>query len=222
MEAAPQRIRILIVDGQLVVREGLRLLIENHPGIKIAAMASTAAEALGILARETFDLIILNLELGGADALTLIPELRRAASTARILALTATRDSAVHQKAVELGAMGVVLKDDAAELLINAIEKVHLGEVWLDRLSQGAVIWKLTTQEKTALDPQLQKIASLTHREREVITLIAEGLKNKQIGQRLFISHTTVTHHLSSIYAKLGVSDRLELVIFAFAHKLAN
>lgn len=222
MKAIPQRIRILIVDDQLVVREGLRLLIENHPGIKIAAMASNAAEALGILAHDTFDLIILNLELGSASALPFIPELRQAASGARILALTATRDTASHQKAVELGAMGVVLKDDAADLLINAIEKVHLGEVWLDRLSQGAVIWKLTTQEKAPLDPELEKIASLTQREREVIALIAEGLKNKQIGQRLFISHTTVTHHLSSIYAKLGVADRLELLIFAFAHKLAS
>ena len=222
MEAAPQRIRILIVDDQLVVREGLRLLIENHPGIKIGAMASNAAEALQLVAQDTFDLIILNLELGGSSAVSFIPELRQAARRARILALTATRDPAIQRKAVELGAMGVVLKDDAVDLLINAIEKVHLGEVWLDRLSQGAVIWKLTTQEKEAPDPQLEKIASLTQREREVVMLIAEGLKNKQIAQRLFISHTTVTHHLSSIYSKLGVADRLELVIFAFAHKLAN
>jgi two-component system nitrate/nitrite response regulator NarL len=222
MEAAPQRIRILIVDDQLVVREGLRLLIENHPGMKIVAMASNAAEALQLVAHETFDLIILNLELGGSSAVSLIPQLRETATKAYVLALTGVRDSTVHQKAVQCGARGVVLKEDAADSLIKAIEKVHVGEVWLDRLSQGAVIWKLTTQQNDVVDPQVEKIASLTQREREVIALIAEGLKNKQIAQRLFISQTTVTHHLSSIYAKLGVSDRLGLVIFAFAHKLAS
>jgi Response regulator containing a CheY-like receiver domain and an HTH DNA-binding domain len=222
MEPAPHKIRILIVDDQLVVREGLRMLIENHPGIKIAAMAGSRQEALELVARETFDLIILNLELGGSGALSFLPELRETASKTRVLALTGVRDTAIHQKAVQLGAMGVVLKEDAADLLLKAIEKVYLGEVWLDRLSLGALLWQLTSREKDSLDPQSQKIASLTERERQVITLIAEGLKNKQIAERLFISQTTVTHHLSSIYSKLGVSDRLELVVYAFANKLAK
>jgi DNA-binding NarL/FixJ family response regulator len=118
--------------------------------------------------------------------------------------------------------MGVVPKEQAAELLIKAIEKVYLGEVWLDRLSLGNLVWQLTSRTKDADDPEKRKIATLTDREREVITLIAEGLKNKQIAERLFISQTTVTHHLSSIYAKLKVSDRLELVVYAFANKLAK
>jgi DNA-binding NarL/FixJ family response regulator len=86
----------------------------------------------------------------------------------------------------------------------------------------GNLIWHLSSQDKDSLDPQRKKISSLTDRERQVIALIAEGLKNKQIAERLFISPTTVTHHLSSIYSKLGVSDRLELVVYAFANKLAK
>lgn len=224
MEPAPEKIRILIIDDQLVVREGLRLLIENHPGIKIAAMVSTIPEALDIVSREPFDLIILNLELGGSSALSVIPRLRETptASKTRVLALTGVRDTETHKKAVQLGAMGVVLKEDAAELLIKAIEKVYLGEVWLDRLSLGSLLWQLTRRVNDSVDPERRKIATLTEREREVITLIAQGLKNKQIAERLFISQTTVTHHLSSIYAKLGVSDRLELVVYAFANKLAK
>jgi DNA-binding NarL/FixJ family response regulator len=80
----------------------------------------------------------------------------------------------------------------------------------------------LTSRSKDTIDPQKRKISTLTEREREVITLIAQGLKNKQIADRLFISQTTVTHHLSSIYSKLNVSDRLELVVYAFANKLAK
>ena len=222
MEPALQKIRIVIVDDQLVVREGLRMLLDNHPGIKVVAMASTRPEALEIIAREPADLIILDLELGGVNSLSFIPQLREAAKSARVLVLTGSRDSDTHQKAAHLGAMGVVLKEDAADLLLKAVEKVHLGEAWLDRLTLGNLIWQLSSHDKESIDPQRKKISSLTDRERQVIALIAEGLKNKQIAERLFISPTTVTHHLSSIYSKLGVSDRLELVVYAFANKLAK
>jgi len=222
MKPAPQKIRLLIIDDQLVVREGLRLLIENHPGISVAGMTSTCAESLELIGRESFDLIILNLELSGQSALPFVPELREAADPARILALTGVRDSETHQKAIQLGAMGVVLKEDAADRLIKAIEKVSEGEVWLDRLGLGTLLWQLSSHEKEVIDPQKKKIATLTDREREVVGLISKGLRNKQIAARLFISQTTVTHHLSSIYAKLGVSDRLELVVYAFANKLAQ
>jgi DNA-binding NarL/FixJ family response regulator len=222
MTAAPQQIRILIVDNQLVVREGLRLLIENQAGMRIGAMVKNRAEALEIVRRESFDLIILNLELEGSSALSLIPQLRETAPASRVLVLTGSRDAQTHQTAVRLGAMGVVLKDAAAELLIKAIEKVYRGEVWLGRLTLGSLLWQLTSRVKDTVDLEKRKISTLTEREREVVTLIAQGLKNKQIANRLFISQTTVTHHLSSIYSKLGVTDRLELVVYAFANELAK
>ncbi len=222
MEPAPQKIRIVIVDDQLVVREGLRMLLENHPGMKVVAMAGTRSEAVELVAREPCDLVIVNLELGGYSALSLLPQLRETAHNARVLVMTALRDPETHQKAARLGAMGVVLKEDAADLLLKAIQKVYQGEAWLDRLTLGNLLWQLSSHDKGELDPQRKKISSLTERERQVIVLIAEGLKNKQIAERLFISPTTVTHHLSSIYSKLGVTDRLELVVYAFANKLAK
>jgi DNA-binding NarL/FixJ family response regulator len=224
MEPAPQKIqiRIVIVDDQLVVREGLRMLLENHQSMKVVAMAGTRSEALDTIAQHPSDLIILNLELGGYSALSFIPQLRESAKNARVLVLTGQRDSEIHQKAAQLGAMGVVLKEDAADLLLKAIEKVYQGEAWLDRLTLGNLLWQMSSRDKESIDPQRKKIHSLTDRERQVIALITEGLKNRQIAERLFISPTTVTHHLSSIYSKLGVSDRLELVVFAFANKLAK
>jgi DNA-binding NarL/FixJ family response regulator len=222
MEPAPIKIRILIVDDQLVVREGLRMLIENHPGTKVVAMASNRSEALEMLVQVPCDLIILDLELGGYSAVSFIPQLREAAKEARVLVLTGSRDSAIHQKAAQLGAMGVVLKEDAADLLLKAIEKVYKGEAWLDRITLGTLLFQMSNQDQESIDPRAKKISSLTERERQVIVLIAEGLKNRQIAERLFISPTTVTHHLSSIYSKLGVSDRLALVIYAFANKLAK
>lgn len=224
MEPAPQKIqiRIVIVDDQLVVREGLRMLLENHEGMRVVAMAGTRSEALEIIAQQPSDILILNLELGGYSALSFIPQLREVANNARVLVLTGQRDSETHQKAAQLGAMGVVLKEDAADLLLKAIEKVYQGEAWLDRLTLGTLLWEMSSRDKESLDPQRKKISSLTDRERQVIALITEGLKNRQIAERLFISPTTVTHHLSSIYSKLGVTDRLELVVYAFANKLAK
>src|SRR5215213_472787 len=214
-------IRILIVDDHLVVRAGLHMLIENHPGMTVVAMASNRAEALELARKASPDLILLDLDLGGESALTFLTQLGDTTPNAHILVLTGLRDTDAHRQAVQLGAMGVVLKEHAPDVLIKAIEKVHAGEIWLDRPTMGRMLREMSTKDEKELDPEVVKIASLTQRERDVISLIAEGLKNRQIGERLFISETTVTHHLSSIYSKLGVSDRLELVIYAFAHKIA-
>ena len=221
-DKAPAQIRILIVDDHLVVRAGLHMLIEDHPGMTVVAMASNRAEALELASRDSPDLILLDLDLGGENALTFLTQLRDITPTTRILVLTGLRDTDAHRQAVQFGAMGVVLKEHAPDVLIKAIEKVYAGEIWLDRPTMGRILREMSARDEKEVDPELSKIDSLTQRERDVLALIAEGLKNRQIGERLFISETTVTHHLSSIYSKLGVSDRLELVIYAFAHKIAG
>jgi DNA-binding NarL/FixJ family response regulator len=196
------------------------MLIDQNPTMKVVGLAGNRSEALAIAASEQPNLIILDILLGDEDGLALLPELRGVAKDVRVLVLTGLRGSESQRRAMLAGAMGVVLKDHAAEVLIKAINKVHQGEVWLDRSMMGSVLNEMT--QAPEIDPEKGKIASLTDREREVIALIAEGLKNKEIGKRLFISETTVTHHLSSIFSKLEVTDRLELVIYAFAHKLAK
>ena len=213
-------IKILIVDDHLLVRTGLRMLIENEPDMKVVGQASNRAEALSAAKAENPNLILLDIDLGKEDALDFLPELTKVVPTADILVLTGLRDIECHRRAARLGAAGVVLKEHAAEVLLKAIKKVHAGELWLDRTMMGSLLREVTHGPK--VDAETLKIASLTRREREVLTLIAQGLKNRDIGARLFISETTVTHHLSSIFSKLGVSDRLELVIYAFANNLAK
>ena len=175
-------------------------------------VAGNRAEALALATSEQPNLIILDILLGDEDGLTFIPELREASPDSRVLVLTGLRSSESQRRAILAGARGVVLKEHAAEVLLKAIEKVHQGEVWLDRSLMGSVLDEMS--QAPEVDPEQARIASLTDREREVVALIAEGLKNKQIGLRLFITETTVTHHLSSIFSKLEVADRLELVIY--------
>jgi two-component system, NarL family, nitrate/nitrite response regulator NarL len=216
----PTPIRIMIIDDHAVIRSGLRMLIEHDQTMSVVAMAGNRAEALDLASRERPDIIILDLILGEDDGLTFLPELCETSPTSRVVVLTGVRDPDSHRLAIRRGAMGIVLKEHAADLLLRAIQKVHEGEVWIDRSMIGSVIQELNRPGE--VDPEKAKIASLTDREREVITLVGEGLKNKQIAERLFITETTVTHHLSSVFSKLEVSDRLELIIYAFRHGLAK
>ena len=213
-------IRVLIVDDHAVVRAGLRMLIDQDPDMKVMSVAGNRSEALATAASDQPNIIILDIVLGDEDGLSLLPELRAVAPNARVLVLTGLRGSDSQRQAMRAGAMGIVLKEHAVEVLIKAIKKVHHGEVWLDRLTMGSVLQEMNEEKQP--NPDQEKIASLTERERAVVTLVGEGLKNKQIAAKLFISETTVTHHLSSVFSKLSVSDRLELIIYAFRHGLAK
>lgn len=219
---ATNPIGILLVEDHAIVRDGLRMLIESQTGMKVVGEAGNRKETLELAASTSPDLVLLDLDLGEENGLNFLSELREVAANTRVLVLTGLKDQEAHRQAIRLGAMGVVLKEHAAGVLIKAIEKVHRGEIWVDRSTMGSVLQEMTRPDSGELDPETAKVASLTNRERQVITLIAEGLKNKQIAQRLFLSETTITHHLSSIFSKLEVSDRLELVIYSFRHNLAR
>lgn len=218
MSARP--INIMIIDDHVVIRSGLRMLIEHDQRMRVVALAGDRAEALERAASERPDVIILDLLLGDEDGLSFLPELCQVSPESRVLVLTGVQNPDAHRRAIRRGAMGIVLKDHAADQLLKAIMKVYEGEVWIERSMMGSMIQEFT--KPTLADPEAAKIESLTDREREVIALVGEGLKNKQVGERLFISETTVTHHLSSVFSKLEVSDRLELIIYAFRHGLAK
>ena len=213
-------IRIMIVDDHVVIRSGLRMLIEHDQRMQVVAQAGNKTEALERATSERPDVIILDLVLGDEDGLTFLPELCQASPESRVLVLTGVQNPDSHRRAIRRGAMGIVLKEHAADQLLKAIMKVYEGEVWIERSMMGSMIQEFN--KPPLPNPEVTKIESLTDREREVIALVGEGLKNKQVGERLFISETTVTHHLSSVFSKLEVSDRLELIIYAFRHGLAK
>jgi len=199
------------------------MLLESQPGITVVGEASTCADALALATSTQPDVIVLDLDLGGENAVESIPMLLRTAPDTRILILTGVRDPEVHRQAIRHGALGLVFKEKAVETLLQAITKVRAGEVWLEPTMIARVLGDLTRPHSSPQpSPEAAKIASLTEREREVITLVGEGLRNKHIAARLYISEATVRHHLTAIFAKLDVSDRFELAIYAYQHGLAK
>jgi DNA-binding NarL/FixJ family response regulator len=222
MSMEDQTIKVLVIDDHAMFRTGLRLAIESRPGVKVVAEAATSAEALAAAARESPDIILLDLDLGEESGFELLPELIASGHAGRVILLTGMRDPEAHRRAVRMGAVGLVLKEHAIETVLKAIEKVYAGEAWLDRAMIATILRERTHPDVANGGAEAAKIATLTERERQVIGLIGEGLKNREIAERMYISEATVRHHLTSIFNKLGVADRLELVIYAYQHHLAE
>jgi DNA-binding NarL/FixJ family response regulator len=216
-------IRVMLVEDHPVVRAGVRTLIQNREGMTMVGEAGNRSEAVAVAGSERPDIILLDLDLGDESGLDLIETLLEASGQGRVIILTGTRDPEGHQRALSLGAMGVVRKEKAPEALLSAIEMVHAGEAWLDPSLAARVLGEVSKASKPKKpDPEAEKIATLTEREREVVGLVGEGLKNKQIAERLFIREWTVRHHITSIFSKLEVSDRVELIMFAYRQGLAK
>ena len=216
-------IRLLLVDAQAISRAGLRLLLESRRGFCIVGEAADHSTALTMATQMPLDLVLLALLPGEQTGTQVLADLRLTVPHARLLVLTSEPSPHFHQQAIRLGARGVVHTEQSPETLFAAIAHVHAGDVWLDPTLLAALLDELAPHKKRALqDPEGAKIATLSTREREVIALVGEGLKNKDIAARLFISETTVRHHLTSIFSKLEVADRLELVIYAYRHRLAT
>lgn len=216
-------ISVIIIDDHPIVRAGLKMLIDGQSGLSVVGEGGTPDEAVALAANERPRIILLDLDLKGFSGLDIIPDLIAAAPDARILILTGVRDQASHVKALRLGARGVILKDQVKETILRAIEKVNAGEVWLDEAMLGAMLASIPDTQQTSgqkTGPQDAGIESLTKREREIISLVCQGLKNQQIADRLFLSEGTVRNHLTIIYEKVGVSDRFGLIIFASQHGL--
>ena len=202
-------------------RAGLCALVEKI-GLEIAGEGSTLAEGLQHLNGIPTDIVLVITVDTPNHGLQALEEARQKNIAVRALIVTRRGEPEVVQRLVLAGACGVVYKDKTADQLLTAIRRVHDGELWVDRLTATRIITDIAGgQRSTKADPEHTKIASLTPRERELIKLVAIGCNNKTIAARMKISDSTVRHHLTSIFDKLDVPDRLGLVIYAFRHDLA-
>jgi DNA-binding NarL/FixJ family response regulator len=205
---------VYVIEDHAVVREGLRMLLEAAGRMRVVGTAASASEALREVRRTPPDVVLLDLDLGDEDGLEVLPRIQAAAPDARVLILTALRDPGRDEAALHAGARGFVHKDASADVVLRAVRAVAAGELWFEpRLLRAS-------KAGAPAPPAAQPFASLTPREREIVGLVGEGLRNEQIARRLGITDKTVRNHLTGVFEKLGVSGRLELAVFAYRHGL--
>ncbi len=228
------RIRIVVADDHPVFREGLCKLLTLEEDFEVVAQAQDGRQALEALQRYEPDILLLDLRMPELDGLTTLGRLHVAKARTRVIVLTASDDKNEFVQAMKLGSSGIVLKQAATDLLIESVRKVHAGEIWLDSHVTSAVIRQFVANDEPAAAPparsreqesrrssqgELER-ALLTVREREVVALVAQGFRNKEMAEKMFLSEQTVKNHLHNIFDKLGVSDRLELALYAIHYKL--
>jgi DNA-binding NarL/FixJ family response regulator len=223
------KIRIVVADDHPIFRDGLCRLLALEEDFEVVAQAQDGRQVLDVLQQYEPDILLLDLKMPGLDGLATLQRLQIAKNKTRVIVLTASDDKNEFVQAMKLGTSGIVLKQTATELLIKSIRKVHAGEIWLDSHTTAAVIRQFVANDDAPPMPPMQQQAlpqrerersPLSQREREIVALVAQGFKNKEMAEKMFISEQTVKNHLHNIFDKLGVSDRLELALYAIHNNL--
>ena len=225
----PDTITVFVVGDSLIMRSGLRKILEAQPPICVLGETSTRRANVDTISRQQPDLVLVDVDPRGADPLKFIGALHEALPDSALLVLSDLADHEMAQKALALGAAGIVLKMQPPAVLIAAIREFSSANrdhsipptaaTAMDELKR-VTPRTLVKLSDVALDRL--KTDSLTRREKEIVRLIGAGLKNKDIAKRLGISDITVRHHLTSIFCKLDVTDRQNLLILAHRYGLAD
>jgi NarL family two-component system response regulator LiaR len=209
------QIRVMLVDDHAVVRSGLSAFLLAYDDLILVGEASSGEQAVQLCAQVKPDVILMDLVMPGMDGAEATRAIREKCPNIQVIALTSFKEQDLVQGALQSGAIGYLLKDISADELANAIRAAHAGRPTLAPEAAQVLI-------QAARSPADRLGFNLTEREREVLALMAEGLNNNQIAERLVISISTAKFHVSSILSKLGAATRTEAVALALQHKLVK
>jgi DNA-binding NarL/FixJ family response regulator len=209
-------IRVLLVDDHAIVREGLRTLLAEESNIEVVGEAADGAEAVSLTLALRPDVVLMDLVMPNVDGIDAMRLLQRPDTSWRVLVLTSFAEDELVRRALEVGAVGYVLKDVLKAELIQAIRAVAQGQPYLHREAQRSLIQQVTAPAEPSA------LLNLTRREQDVLRLISQGQSNKEIARALHITEGTVKGYVSIVLAKLGVSDRTQAALFAVRHGLGD
>jgi two-component system nitrate/nitrite response regulator NarL len=222
MNARSNFIDILIGADESIVRFGIRKLLETDGNLRVIGEAADGRETVRLAAQLKPAILVIDFSLH-QSVMEVLGSLASSQAPARIIVLSAA--AADREQVFEMfkwGARGVVFKDSTTELLLTSVSAVMAGQYWLEQKGVSSIVDALRDFELHANEPEVPRNYGLTPREFEIVGTIVTGCSNKDVGRKFSISERTVKHHLSNIYDKLGVSNRLELAIFALNHGLEN
>jgi NarL family two-component system response regulator LiaR len=210
-------LKVIICDDQAIVCDGLEMLLKLERDIEVVGLAQDGAEAVELADARPPDLVLMDLKMPGMNGVEATRRIRSRHPETKVLVLTTYDDDQWLFDAIRAGASGYLLKDTPRAKVIEAIRGTVLGQAYLDPAVAGKILEQAATQQ---LQPPTQVTEKLTGREEDVLRLMARGLTNTEIAERLHLSEGTVRNHVSAIFAKLGVSDRTQAAIIAIRHGL--
>ena len=219
--SADSKIKVVIVDDHTLFREGIKKILALEKDIEIVGEAFDGEEVISVLNRCEPDIMLLDVKMERVNGLQVLPRIVEQFPVLKVIILTAQVSSAESVKAIRDGARGIIMKHAASEFLIKGIRKVAEGELWADSSTMTQVVDSLSRKYRVDRSPEKGR-KELSDREIEVVTLVASGHRNKEIANKLFISEQTVKTHLSNIFQKLEVNDRLELALYAMRNGLVE
>jgi DNA-binding NarL/FixJ family response regulator len=204
-------IRLLLADDHPIVLDGLEQLFRLEPDFEVVARSRDGDETLRALRRHRPDVLVLDIRMPRGDGLKVLRTMREEEIPSRVVLLTAAVEEEQLLEALHLGVGGVVLKEMAPQLVVEAVRQVHAGNRWLDKGSVHRALDRLLQRESGSQEAA----QALTPRELEIVRMVARGLRNRAIAEQLFITEGTVKIHLHNIYQKIEVNGRLELAVYA-------
>jgi DNA-binding NarL/FixJ family response regulator len=216
----PRKLRLVLIDDHTLFREGLRTILGTEDDLEVVADAESAEDVVELVWQTRPDLVLLDIRMPQGNGLDAVPAILRIHSGTRVLVLTACDEKEEHLRAFRLGASGVILKDSARHTLVQAIRTVCTGQRWVDPRMAAMLSGDLSDADASSDPTALRQDNGLTERELEIVRLVASGFKNKEVSEKLRISERTVKTHLTNVFQKLGVRDRVGLVMFALRNGL--
>ena len=221
-EAAPQRVRIGLADDHQMFRDAVRRLLDAEPDLVVVGEASDGAEAVALTLQYEPDILLLDVAMPHGNGMQVLQQIAAASKATRIIMVTGAVEEYELRQALRLGARGFVLKESGAEQLLESIRVVHGGEYFVGRECMADLVSAVRTRGVTiqGKPPRPRADFGLTTRERQIVSAVVNAYQNKEIAEKFAISEKTVKHHLTNIFNKVGVSNRLELALFAVHHRL--
>jgi len=213
-------IRVVLVDDQALFRAGIRMLVASQPDLEVVGEAGDGREALAVVATTRPDVVLMDIRMPVMDGLTATAEILARPEPPRIVMLTTFDLDEAAARAIRQGASGFLLKDADPEFLLAAIRTVHAGSAVIAAGATRELFEYFSDSQRAKQEPA--EFASLTGREREIFALAARGLSNSEIAGSEYLSEATVKTHISRILSKLGLRDRVQMVVYAFEHGLTD
>ena len=219
-------IRILVIEDQTLFRDGITRLLSEQSDLEVVGSTDNLAAATDNIRKVKPDIALVGWPASSPNCQKVFAAIQESKAPTRAIMLVTDDLKEDFVEAVRQGCCGIVPKQTSTELMLKSIRKVHTGEFWLDRMTTADVIRRLARKGPPVASNGArgaglrENAAALSNRELEIVILVARGFKNKEMAERMFISEQTVKNHLHNIFDKVGVSDRLELALYAIHHNL--